>query len=209
MATRYFINEDGFKDFRNIDMVAIGDPEETVSSHGIVQKTSPMTKLYAYHSPASEDPNVNSSQYFGQLFTHTPAETSIAGAYAHRKLRSAIPIMASYLHKRFGGRIEASEDLSEHSSKLVRHAWDLGLPVRASRENPHAKQTNNMDFDDRHLTTTDLEGYANSDWYTEIPHSEIVAAKEHYRELRGYKRPQPKNHLSQQFTQPQLPGMED
>ena len=218
MATRYFINEgtDGKDTF--IQMAAVGDPTVEVDESGYEWKDHPTAKIAIRHSPSEEESNFISDMYNGpyqlnnqvnELFVHTPAETTVSSAFAHSKLRTAIPIMAAYVHKRYGGEITASDDLSEHSSKMVKHAMGLGLPVSAGPRNPKAEQTNDYTFDDLKLGTYRPNKFVESYGYEEIPNSEIVAAKEHYRELRGYKRPQPKNHLSQQFTQPQLPGMED
>ena len=168
--------------------------------------------MAVHHTPAKErptydetNPDVPNRRTPTQLFTHTPAETEVVSAFSHSEMRTTLPIMASYLHRKYGN-LTASSDLSEHSSKMVEHAQKLGLPVKTHEDNPHAEVTNDYGFNDYenigHLPFTGLRGYK------EIPTGEIAAAKEHYRELRGYKKPVPK-HMGPQFTQPQLPGMEN
>ena len=167
--------------------------------------------MTVYHTPASEqptydetNPDVPNRGTPTQLFTHTPAETEVVSAFSHSKMRGTLPIMASYLHKKYGD-LTASSDLSEHSSRMVEHAQRLGLPVKTHEDNPHAEITNDFDFNDydnlRHIPYTKVRGV------TEIPEHEIKASKKHYKDIRGIIK-KPKSHMGPQFTQPQLPGME-
>jgi hypothetical protein len=144
-----------------------------------------------------------------QMFTPDPASTTVGGAFSHSTMRHSVPMMASYLHQKYGS-LTADADLSEHSVRMTEHAEKLGLPVTRHHDNEDLDVTNSYDFDDEDLTipakTLRSEGTF-SDW-TQIPDSTMKSAKQHYRELRGIGRNTPKP-LSSQFNQPQLPGMED
>ncbi len=135
-----------------------------------------------------------------QLFTPTPATTKVDAAFSHTSMRTTVPIMGAYFHQKYGD-LTASDDLSEHSSKMARHAERMGLPVKRNKDNPDLEVTNNFDFRDVRESRPEM----NESW-NRISDATMRSAKEHYKEIRGLKKtPKP---LSSQFSQLQLPGME-
>jgi hypothetical protein len=141
-----------------------------------------------------------------QLFTHAPARAVVDQAYSHSSMRATVPIMASYIHKKYG-TLEASDNLSEHSARMVEHARQLGLPVQLNDSSDYVDVTNDIDFDDEENVAPRINHLNNA---RELTPEEIRGAKEHYKELRGLKRtaPQAPKNIGPQFTQLQLPGME-
>jgi hypothetical protein len=144
-----------------------------------------------------------------QMFTPDPASTNVAGAFSHSTMRHTVPMMASYFHQKYGS-LTADADLSEHSVRMTQHAEKLGLPVSRHRENEDLDVTNNYSFDDEDMTmsSSHLKSVKKQSGWTQIPDSTMRSAKQHYKELRGIGKNTPKP-LSNQFSQPQLPGMED
>jgi hypothetical protein len=140
-----------------------------------------------------------------QMFTPEPASTEVRGAFAHTSMKAHIPVMGAYLHQKYGD-LTASDDLSEHSSRMTEHAEKLGLPVKRSEDNPGLDVTNSYDFDNRDMVSSATPFSTSST--KRIPDSTMRSAKQHYKELRGIGKNTPKP-LSPQFSQPQLPGMED
>lgn len=141
-----------------------------------------------------------------ELFHHEPASTEVFHAYSDPSMRATVPILGAYAHMTLNptGMLTASEDLSEHSSSMVHHAKDLNLPVRANPSNRAADVTNDIDFAPRRTHPASVEAKR----FEEIPKSDIKAAKQHYRTLRGRNT----NKMSEQFESiphPQLPGMEN
>lgn len=141
-----------------------------------------------------------------ELFHHEPASTEVTHAYSDPSMRATVPILGSYAHMSLNptGVLTASEDLSEHSSSMVHHAKNLNLPVRANPSNKTAEVTNDIDLVPRRTHPASVEAKG----FQEIPKSEIKAAKQHYRTLRG----RSTNKMSEQFDSvphPQLPGMEN
>ena len=139
------------------------------------------------------------------MFTPEPASTEVRGAFAHTSMKAHIPVMGAYLHQKYGD-LTASDDLSEHSSRMTEHAEKLGLPVKRSEENPDLDVTNSYDFDNRDMVSSATPFSTPST--KRIPDETMKSAKQHYKELRGIGKNTPKP-LSNQFSQPQLPGMED
>jgi hypothetical protein len=139
-----------------------------------------------------------------QLFTPEPATTEIRGAFAHTSMKAHIPVMGAYLHQKYGD-LTSSEDLSHHSSRMTEHAEKLGLPVKRSEDNPDLDVTNSYDFDNRDMVSSATPFSTPST--KRIPDETMKSAKQHYKELRGIGKNTPKP-LSNQFSQPQLPGME-
>jgi hypothetical protein len=140
-----------------------------------------------------------------QFFTPQPATTEIRGAFAHTSMKAHIPVMGAYFHQKYG-ELTASEDLSEHSSRMTEHAEKLGLPVKRSEDNPDLDVTNSYDFNNSDMVASATPFSTSST--TRIPDETMKSAKQHYKALRGIGKSTPKP-LSTQFTQPQLPGMED
>lgn len=139
-----------------------------------------------------------------ELFDTDQPSTSIVYASSHSKMRHTIPLMAAHAHQKFGD-LTASEDLSPHSSKMVKHAKKLNLPIGTDTFNENAEVTNSMDFDD---TENSIWNGEMASQYTQIPDAEMASAKKHYKTLRRAGKAQPTN-MSPQFEQLRLPGMEN
>jgi hypothetical protein len=140
-----------------------------------------------------------------QMFTPEPGSAEVRGAFAHTSMKAAIPVMGAYFHQKYG-ELTASEDLSEHSSRMTEHAEKLGLPVKRSEDNPGLDVTNSYTFDNRDMVASATPFSTSST--KRIPDETMRSAKQHYKALRGIGKNTPKP-LSPQFSQPQLPGMED
>lgn len=172
--------------------------------------TSKDAKNYRRHSGISYAKEIkNVRQDTSQMFTPEPGYTNVAGAFSHSTMRLSVPMMASYFHQKYGS-LTADSDLSEHSVRMTKHAEKLGLPVTRNRENEDLSITNDYDFDDEDMTMSanHLRLTQKQSGWKEIPESTMRSAKQHYKELRGIGKNTPKP-LSNQFNQPQLPGMED
>ena len=142
-----------------------------------------------------------------ELFSGKPQKTTVTYANVHPNLRSTVPVMGAYLHRKYG-HLTASEDLSQYSSALVQHAQRRGLPVSAHPENEDADVTNDMYFDpDSEVTLRRRPPEGKT-----IPQTEITASKQHLRSLlrpqSAFRTQKEAKHMGPQFTQPQLPGME-
>jgi hypothetical protein len=140
-----------------------------------------------------------------QFFTSEPASAEVRGAFAHTSMKAHIPVMGAYFHQKYGD-LTASEDLSEHSSRMAEHAEKLGLPVKRSEDNPELDVTNSYGFNNSDMVSSATPFSTSST--KRIPDETMRSAKQHYKELRGIGKNTPKP-LSGQFSQPQLPGMED
>lgn len=147
-----------------------------------------------------------------ELFTHRPGRVEIQEAFSHPAMKHTVPIMGAYFHHRYG-EIIASDDLSQHSSRMVKKAQEKGLPVSTPDENPNAEVTNNLDFSPLDKAYLQRQLYnGNSDFeVAEIPKQHIADAKRHYRDIsRSQRKTSP---LSNQFdgfhAQDQFPGMEN
>lgn len=150
-----------------------------------------------------------------ELFTHTPAKTTVTSAFAHPSMRHTIPTMGAFFLQKYG-ELTASDSLSSHSSRFVRKALQKGLPVQTHEDNPDALQTNGMEFDNFKTDTMPDWGKrpANADepWDTrELPEQEIAGVKTYMKELLFPKKQSPVNteQFKQQNTQPRLPGMSE
>lgn len=145
-----------------------------------------------------------------ELFTHIPGQTVVHEAFSDPSMRATIPIMGAYFHQKYG-TLTASSDLSEHSSKMVRHAKKLDLPVVTHGANPSAVRSNDLGFMRMNADYTDrMIGYSSLTKKEELSPEEVASAKKHYRTIRGIGKSQeePKS-LGPQFQQPKLPGMEN
>ncbi len=140
-----------------------------------------------------------------QLFTPEPATTEIRSAFAHTSMKAAIPVMGAYFHQKYG-ELTASDDLSPHSVGMTEHAEKLGLPVKRHEDNQDLDITNSYDFDNSSMVSSATPFSTSST--KRIPDETMRSAKQHYKALRGIGKSTPKP-LSNQFTQLQLPGMED
>ena len=141
-----------------------------------------------------------------EMFTTVPSSNKVLSAFSHSRMRNTVPVMLAHAHQHLGDLTSAG-DLSPHSSKMVKRARAKGFPVNTSESNPDADITNDYDFNDAdHLSTGDFRA---SD---RIPADEIRLAKKHIRTMRrggldnaGTQQP---SHMSPQFEQLRLPGME-
>jgi hypothetical protein len=141
------------------------------------------------------------------LFVEKPAETQITGAFFDPHMRAHAPLLASLIHQDFGGTITADSDLSYHSSRFVKKAQKLGLPIKTHAHNPDAEVTNNEDFSD--MGTRVPLAQENPSYYKdlkEIPETEVKSARQNLKTMiRGNK-----SHISPQFEKvehPKLPGI--
>jgi hypothetical protein len=139
-----------------------------------------------------------------QMFTPEPGSTEIIGAFSHSSMKANIPIMGAYAHQKYG-ELTASEDLSRHSSGMAKHAEKLGLPIKRNEENADLRVTNSYEFNDQESRVHRPPQTSST---TRIPDEAMKSAKQHYKALRGIGKSTPKP-LGEQFSQPQLPGMED
>jgi hypothetical protein len=144
-----------------------------------------------------------------ELFSTTPKQTIVGGAFAHRSMRHTIPLMGAYLHQQHGS-ITASSDLSEHSSKLVENLQEKGYPVSVQGgKKPRA--TNPIEFNDSMWTVHPAEIPSIQANSQELSTDEVASAKKHFREIRHGQKlgSQFDAHLPKpQGEQLQLPGME-
>lgn len=141
-----------------------------------------------------------------EMFTTVPGANKVQSAFSHSRMRHTVPVMLAHAHQHLGD-LTASGDLSTHSSKMVKRARAKGFPVSTSESNPDADVTNDYDFNDAdHLSYGDFSGYER------IPENEIRSAMKHIRTMRkgglDNANPQQPAHMSPQFEQLRLPGME-
>ena len=117
-----------------------------------------------------------------ELFSTTPAQTVVGGAFSHKSMRHTIPLMGAYLHQQHGN-ITASSDLSEHSSKLVENLQEKGYPVSVQGgKKPRA--TNPIDFNDSTNTVHPAEIPSIQATSQELSTDEVSSAKKHFKEIR-------------------------
>jgi hypothetical protein len=145
-----------------------------------------------------------------QLFEEVkPAKTRITRMFADPSMKSQAMTMAGMAYRDHANTtIEADNDLSPHSSKLVRGALAKGLPVVTSDRNPDAGITN--DISEKPLTISTRQKEYTSEDMKQVPHSEVVSARADVRSMLRDSRPKRNTKpvtskgLSDQF----LPGME-
>ena len=151
-----------------------------------------------------------------ELFSSTPSKSTVTGAFSHTRMRHTIPIMAAMAHQQWGN-LTASYDLSEHSSRMVKKAKEMNLPINTSVENPRAEITNDYTFHD--LDNIRYDSPVPRDMDTrEIPAKKVESAKKYYKEMRGFGKSRSGGQSSggtadqkmgPQFIQMRLPGMEN
>jgi hypothetical protein len=137
-----------------------------------------------------------------QMFTDYPQENTVQSAFSHSTMRHAVPVILAHAHQNLGD-LTASEDLSEHSSRMVKRAREKGFPVAMNVDNPNAVVTNDYTFDDDFNKTSFTEPTG----FRKLSNAEVRSAKMHIRTMRG-KSPKAPAHMSPQFEQLRLPGME-
>lgn len=143
-----------------------------------------------------------------ELFSTTPKQTIVGGAFAHRSMRHTIPLMGAYLHQQHGN-LSASSDLSEHSSKLVENLQGKGYPVTV-QGGKKPKVNNPIEFNDSMWTVHPAEMHSIQSTSQELSTDEVASAKKHFKEIRHGQKlgSQFDAHLPKpQGEQLQLPGM--
>lgn len=151
------------------------------------------------------------------LFEHIPSSTKIESMMSDPSMSHTAMTLAALAKRDFKAeKLTASEDLSVHSSPLVQHAVQRGLPVETSASNPNARVTNDIDKYTRNKRTISAK-YQDNPWGLDQPDTlispeEVKGARE---DIRGWLRegrsktvrntkPVTSKGLSNQF----LPGME-
>lgn len=162
------------------------------------------------------------------LFETIPSQLKVEGAFMDPNINNSAATLIKLAHNDFPGtELVPSDNLSPHSSKLVKNALEKGL-IKRNMYNPTAEVTNESDFEPM-LTTKDAKGLYTTDSFRttrgmeEIPHEKAVEAYEQVKDvLRGRPRrntqPVTPKGLSDQFvpvsvtkrsaSRPMLPGME-
>ena len=147
-----------------------------------------------------------------ELFTTTPKSVEIKTAHFDPSLNSSFLTVAAMIHKEHGIPITASDNLSKWSSAISKNAKERGLPVVSHEYNPDMDQTNEMQQEGRvpkrmysDYVENNMKNYLG---FTEIPTHEVKDARQHLRTLLGHPPKDTSQHLSPQFSQNQLPGME-
>lgn len=149
----------------------------------------------------------NLKNSMSEMFTTTPEKHTVNSAFSHSSMRHTVPIILAHAHQNLGS-LTASDDLSEHSSRMVKRAREKGFPVNLSEDNPDADVTNDYTFsDDSNVTSLN-----NPENYRKLSNAEVRSAKMHIRTMRGKGLSAPNqstpSHMSPQFEQLRLPGME-
>lgn len=166
------------------------------------------TQMLNHFEPSNEDVNYHIERDTPkptELFTTEPRKTTITSAVFDPSLKHAMPIVGAMVHQEHGIPITADESLSTASSKLARNAQKKGLPVIGHEGNPTFKQ-NNMVAGGEHYFSDQGEQDEVMDGFVEIHPDKVREAKNH---LRGLLRREPKQHMSNQFKDVSLPGMEN
>ena len=139
-----------------------------------------------------------------ELFTTEPRKTTITSAVFDPSLKHAMPIVGAMVHQEHGIPITADESLSTASSKLARNAQKKGLPVMGHEGNPTFQQNNYASGGDFYFSDQEEQDEVMDD-FVEIHPDKVREAKNHLRGLLGR---EPKQHMSNQFKNVPLPGME-
>ena len=124
-----------------------------------------------------------------QMFHHRP--TLVHGLFADPSMQHAVPTLLGLAINQFGPTLQASSNLSRHSSRVVKRGMEAGVVLPHPR-NPSAEGQNNIDFIPRTQTISSKqpnEGLP-APYYTqnivELPDSEVDAAR---RTIKGIIRP--------------------
>lgn len=143
-----------------------------------------------------------------ELFTTEPRSATITAAVFDPSLKHTMPTVGAMVHQEHGIPITADESLSRASSKLAKNAQQKGLPVMGHQGNPTFEQNNTVPMT-AHYFSNDYEKNEALEGFTEIHPDKVREAKNHLRGLLGREPKDTRNHLSPQFSQTQLPGMEN
>jgi hypothetical protein len=148
------------------------------------------------------------------LFVETPETIHVTSMFAHPQTRAVVPSLMARMHLDYpNAKLVADASLSKHSSRLSRHGKALGLPVEGSSFNPSMEPSNEIDYPegDRLNEAPFVTSAKNVSRPNVIPAHEMQEARNFVRQKLRDKREasRPKPHLSPQFDQPRLPGMEN
>jgi hypothetical protein len=142
-----------------------------------------------------------------ELFTTIPKSVEVTSAFVDPSLKSSFLTMGALLHQEHGVPITASDDLSQWSSAVTKNAQKKGLPVVGHENNPDMDQTNDIADYGHYPMTKDERGVDFIKRHsTPVPDHEVKDARQHLRGLLGR---EPKQHMSHQFKDVPLPGMEN
>lgn len=175
-------------------------------------------KAYRKHADAGEDaPDASTFRgsrtpehpYFHQdtLFDSFPSSTHVTSMFADPSMTSTALTMVQLAKNKIKSEVLVADDnLSSHSSKLVKNAAKKGL-VQTHPANPNAEPVNNTPTGSR-LATSDTVDYYKEQW-DPVTQGEVMVAQGDVRQvLRSSRKrsntPVTKKGLSNQF----LPGME-
>lgn len=138
-----------------------------------------------------------------ELFTTLPKSVEITGATFNPSLKSSFLTIGALIHQEHGVPITSSDSLSKWSSAVSRNAKNKGLPVVGHENNPNMDITNVVDYAEGEPLEAPKRYHST---FSPIPEQEIRSARLHLRGLLGK---EPKQHMSNQFTNVPLPGMEN
>jgi len=142
-----------------------------------------------------------------ELFTTIPKSVEITEATVDPSLKSSFLTIGAMIHKEHGVPITASDDLSRWSSAVSKNAQEKGLPVMGHEDNPDMAVTNDIDSFQHYPFSVSKEAMESiTEGQTPIPEHEVKSARQHLRSMLGR---EPKQHMSQQFKDVPLPGMEN
>lgn len=158
---------------------------------------------------ANEIKTVKEEFHPSTLFHIRPETVTIDTAFFDKSMTHTLPTLGMVIKRDFpGATMKASYDLSEHSSKLAKHASELGL-IEGHGANPQFEQRNRIERPEAGYTRPVTEGDVSKTMRTlgfeEIPQQEIDAARSQVREVLRGRRQQ--TNLSPQFDHPTLPGI--
>ena len=145
-----------------------------------------------------------------ELFTTTPKSVEIQTAHFDPSLNSSFLTVAAMIHQEHGVPITAASSLSKWSSAVSKNAQEKGLPVVSHLDNADMLQTNDINSKGRkpqRMGTNYVEGtMQNYERFAPVPAQDVRSARQHLRSMLGR---EPKQHLSHQFKDVPLPGMEN
>jgi len=144
-----------------------------------------------------------------ELFTTKPKSVEIKTAHFDPSLNSSFLTVAAMVHQKHGVPLTASSNLSKWSSAIGKNAQERGLPVVSHSENTDMLQTNDINDNGRRpqrMGTAYVNGTMQKHMgFVPIPDHEVKDARQHLRGLLGR---EPKQHMSPQFRDVPLPGMD-
>lgn len=145
-----------------------------------------------------------------ELFTTTPKSVEIKTAHFDPSLNSSFLTVAAMIHQEHGVPLSTPYSLSKWSSAVSRNAQQRGLPVVSHSQNADMSQKNDINDRGRKPQTigTDYVEGSMQDYerFAPVPAQDVRSARQHLRGLLGK---EPKQHISPQFKDVPLPGMEN